>query len=125
LLAVDEVERTVRAAPHHVAGMEPAVLPCFRGGLGVLEIFAEEAIARLLSGMADQKLAGFVDVSFMTMVGDDANLDFGARVAEAVGAGMTRLAASDNHRAGAGFRHRPRLDQRKAEARLERVVQRA
>ena len=52
LLAVDEMERTVSAAPHHVAGVEPAAGPGFRRRLRVLEIGAEEAEARLRAGMA-------------------------------------------------------------------------
>ena len=36
---------------------------------------------------------------------------------------LPRLVVGDHHRAGAGFRHRPGLDQREAEARLERRMQ--
>ena len=61
LLAVDEVQLAVGVAPHDVAGVEPAALPGCRRGLGVLQVFAEEAVARLGAGMPHQQFARLID----------------------------------------------------------------
>ncbi len=114
----------VRTASHHVAGVKPAALPGFRGGFGVLEVFAEEAVAWRGTRMAHQKLTGFINAGFRTAIGHDAGLEFVSQAAKTTGAGVAWLAGSDDHGPGARFRHRPGLDQRKAEPRLERIVQR-
>ena len=124
LLAVDEMKRAIRAAPHHVAGMKPAAVPGLRGGLGILEILAEEAVAGCRAGMAHQKFAGLVDAGLCAAIGNDAGLEFASQAAEAACAGVARLGGGDDHGTGAGLGHGPGLDQRKAEPGLERIMQR-
>ena len=54
--------------------MKPAAIPRFGGGLGILEIFAKEAIARLAAGMANQQFAGLVDLGLRVIIANDADL---------------------------------------------------
>ena len=74
--------------------------------------------------MAHQQFAGLVDTGFCAAIGHDAGLELGPEAAEATGAGVARLPGGDDDGAGAGFGHGPGLDQRKAEPRLEGIVQR-
>src|SRR5262249_6134373 len=123
LLAIDEMDGAVGAAPHHVAAVEPAAGPGFGSRFPVLEIFTEEAEPRSAAGAADQQLAGNVGANVRASAVHDAHLDLGRRPAAAVGADMPRLFGVDQNGASAGFGHGPAFDQRDAEPGLEWRVQ--
>src|SRR5207237_623152 len=47
LLAIDEMQIAIVVAGDDITGMKPSALPRFRGGFRVLQIFPEEAVARI------------------------------------------------------------------------------
>ena len=123
LLAVDEVQVACVVGAHDVAGVEPAAGPGLFGGRFVFQVAAEETASRIGAAGAHPQLAGHAGVDVGACVIHQAPLHRRVGAAEATGADVARLAV--RHHAGrrAGFGHRPRLEQRKAEARLERRVQ--
>src|SRR2546428_9730621 len=100
----------VLAAAHGVAGMEPAVAPGFLGGGRVLEVAGEEAAPRVSALLTNEQFSSF----FLNL-----NIKTCRRASDTTRADVARLAASRDHGAAARLGHRPRLDQREAEARLE------
>ena len=96
-----------------------AALPGGFGGLRVVQIFPEEAEARLPSGAAHQQFTGLVGGAVLSCVVDDAPIHFRRRAAKAGRAHLARFNVGDDRRGAAGFRHRPGLHQGEAEAPLE------
>ena len=118
-LAIDEIEIAARVPPHDVTGMEPSTRPSFRRRIGILQIFLEEAVARIGPHPPDEKFTRHIRRNIASGVVDDASFCFRAGAAKAVGANVARLVhGRDDHRA-ACLGHCPRLEQRKPEARLE------
>ena len=119
LAPVDEVEVALGAAAHDVAGVEPAAVPGLLGGPLVLQVVEEEIAPRLGAGGAHQQLARVVDADVDAALVDDSRVDVGRGAAEAALADMARLAVGHDAGGRAGLGHRPGLEQRDAEARLE------
>ena len=90
--------------------MEPAVAPRLGGRCLVFKVAGKETALRVGARLAHQELLG---------ARNDLNVQARRWHADAARADMARLAAGGDQRAAAGLGHRPGLDQRKAEARLE------
>ena len=100
---------------------KPAATPDRFGGRCIVEIAAEEIAARRIGRVADQHLAGRAVGHVAIGVVDDAHLEAGLNPAEGARADLARRLVVDqgaNH-----LRHAPELDEREAEALLERCVQ--
>src|SRR6266702_3147335 len=119
LLAVDQPQRAIGGPHDDVAGMEPATVPGARGRRFVLEIFAEEAVARVWPGMTHQQFARRLVRRLAAVFEHKPEFDVVAGAAKTVGAATPWLVVGNDDRARAGLRHGPGLDQRKAEPFLE------
>src|SRR5699024_3206383 len=123
LLAVEEVEHAGVVLGDDVAGLEPVVFgPGGVCGLFVLEVAGEEAASRVWVVAAQPEFAVRVGFGVVAVIVDYAGFQVLAGAAEGAGVDGPWFGGGDE--AAAGLGHAPEFQQRKAEALLERAVQR-